>query len=78
MSKHKLLYIPEAKYMLFGDDRHEIIEDGTFRNTKTDEICSDSKKVIAALMTWEANDCFFNRNDIKYPPNKIEFEVIEI
>lgn len=77
--KHKLLYIPDARYMLFGDDdSHEIIEEGTFGNMKTGRITSNYKELFDAIMTWDDDDQFWDRNKLKYPISLLEFEIVEI
>jgi hypothetical protein len=78
MKKHKLLYIPEGRYMKFKDENFAYIENVTFRNVKTDEGSSDPDKVIQALLTWVRTDTFFSRNDIPYPPSASWFEIVEV
>jgi len=77
MKKHKLLYIPEGRYLLLKGCRY-YVEDGTFHNLKTNESSNKPEDLINAIITWTKYDAFFGDNNIPYPINENELEIIEV
>ena len=80
--KHKILYIPEGKYLKLGWHRSSILEDvidgNQLRNTKTGMYAITPEQAVEAIITWRKDDTFFSTNGISYPVIKSEFEIVEI
>lgn len=79
---HKILYIPEGKYLKLGWNHDTILEkvlDGTqLRNCKHNIYAKTPEQAIKSILTWAKTDTFFRTNNIPYPIIESELEIIEI
>jgi hypothetical protein len=79
--KHKILYIPEAKYLVFGYEDSSILEilyNHNIKNIKTNKYATNPEEILEAMFTWSKNDSFFETNKIVYPLIRNEFEIVEL
>ena len=79
--KYRILYIPEARYLVFTPDNKDILEKRDFTdmlNVRTQENPKNIEDVVEAMLTWSPADNFFVDNELNYPLLRSEVELIEI
>ena len=78
LKRYKILYIPEARYVLMGYNNSLYFEKEVGMNAKLGTLTQTPQEYIKAIITWSRSDAFFRRNEIPFPVSSSEFEIVEI